>query len=61
MNIGKKFIDLTELKIKPYEFTRILGILLDNSIEAAQECDKKYINIRHLREGLFGNLKITVF
>ena len=28
-----------------YEFSRILGILLDNSIEAAKDCEKKEINI----------------
>lgn len=44
------FIDLNSLHIDTYEFTRILGILLDNSIEAAQECDKKYINVRFLMD-----------
>ncbi len=39
------FIDLRELRIKVYEFTRILGILMDNAIEAAKECDKKIINV----------------
>ena len=28
-----------------YEFTRILGILLDNAIEASSECSEKIINI----------------
>lgn len=42
------FTDLNFLPMKIYEFTRILGILLDNAIEAAQECDEKnvYIHIR---------------
>ena len=42
------FTDLNSLPMKIYEFTRILGILLDNAIEAAQECDEKnvYIHIR---------------
>lgn len=31
--------------MKIYEFTKILGILLDNAIEAAQECEKKVINV----------------
>lgn len=44
------FIDLNSLHIDTYEFTRILGILLDNSIEAAQECSKKYINVRFLMD-----------
>lgn len=28
-----------------YEFTRVLAILLDNSIEAASKCNNKYIQI----------------
>ena len=44
------FIDLNSLNIDTYELTRILGILLDNSIEAAQECDKKYISVRFLMD-----------
>lgn len=38
-------LDLNELKMKIYEFARILGILLDNAIEASEECDNKVINI----------------
>ena len=41
------FLDLYEIEkhMKIYEFTRILGILLDNSIEAASECEEKLINV----------------
>ena len=41
------FLDLNEIEkhMKIYEFTRIFGILLDNAIEAAKECDKKIINV----------------
>lgn len=41
------FLDLNEIenRMKIYDFTRILGILLDNAIEAAKECDKKIINV----------------
>jgi len=39
------FLDLSTLRIKIYEFTRILGILLDNAIEASSECEEKLINI----------------
>lgn len=39
------FMNLNDLNIKIYEFSRILGILLDNAIEAAKECDEKMINI----------------
>ena len=38
-------LDLNDLKMKIYEFARILGILLDNAIEASEECDDKIINI----------------
>ena len=38
-------LDLNNLNMKIYEFARILGILLDNSIEAASECDEKVLNI----------------
>ena len=31
--------------MKIYEFARILGILLDNAIEASEECEDKIINI----------------
>ena len=44
MNINI-FLDLNTLNMKIYEFTRILGILLDNSIQAARECNEKIINI----------------
>ena len=44
MNINV-FLDLNKLNMKIYEFTRILGILLDNAIEAAKECNEKIINI----------------
>ena len=47
---GKKitlesFIELNHLYMGIYEFTRILGILMDNAIEAACECDNKYIHV----------------
>lgn len=38
-------LDLNDLHMKIYEFARILGILLDNSIDAASECDEKILNI----------------
>jgi two-component system sensor histidine kinase AgrC len=46
------FLNLEELHIKIYEFARILGILLDNAIEASSECpeDKKVMNIIFRKE-----------
>lgn len=39
------FIDLNTIHMKIYEFTRILGILMDNAIEATSECEDKIINV----------------
>ena len=39
------FFDLNDLNMKIYEFTRILGILMDNAIEATRECENKKINL----------------
>ena len=54
------FLDLNEIegRMKIYDFTRILGILLDNAIDAAKECDKKLINVTFRRE--VSNEMITV-
>lgn len=38
-------LDLNDLHMRIYEFARILGILLDNAIDAASECDEKILNI----------------
>ena len=38
-------LDLSTLHMKIYEFARILGILLDNAIEASSECKEKIINL----------------
>lgn len=40
------FLNLNDLNMKIYEFTRAFGILMDNAIEAANECDdNKVINV----------------
>jgi len=49
MNINV-FLNLNTLNMKIYEFTRVLGILLDNAIQAAQECDEKIINLEIRKE-----------
>ena len=41
----KVFINLNDLKMDIYDFSRILGILLDNAIEAASQCEDKIIKI----------------
>ena len=51
INLGI-FIDLNEIEkhMKISEFTRILGILLDNAIEAASECENKIIHVSFRKE-----------
>lgn len=51
INLGI-FINLNEIEkhMKIYEFTRILGILLDNAIEAAAECENKIIHVSFRKE-----------
>lgn len=44
------FLDLNELNMDIYEFAKILGILLDNAIEAARESGEKIINLTFRRE-----------
>lgn len=46
------FLDLNEIeaRMQIYDFTRILGILLDNAIDAAKECKKKIINVTFRKE-----------
>ena len=44
------FLDLDKLNMNIYEFSKILGILLDNAIEAARDSKEKIINITFRRE-----------
>ncbi len=46
------FINVSEIEenMKIYEFTRILGILLDNAIEAANECKEKKVIVSFKKE-----------
>lgn len=51
INLGI-FMDLNDIEkhMKIYEFTRILGILMDNAIEAAAECEEKVIHVSFRKE-----------
>ncbi|NLC87920.1 MAG: GHKL domain-containing protein [Clostridiaceae bacterium] len=39
------FTDLNDFNINYYQLIRILGILMNNAVEAAKECDEKIINV----------------
>lgn len=53
------FLDLTELNMKIYEFSRVLGILVDNAIEAAAESKEKVINLE-LRRDIARNRQLLI-
>lgn len=44
------YIDFNVLKITTYELCRILGVFLDNAIEASKECNEKIINIKFIND-----------
>ena len=44
------FLDMNELHVKIYEFTRVLGILMDNAIEACKDCEEKVINVNFRKD-----------
>lgn len=63
-NLGIKinleiFLDLNQLNMKIYEFTRILGILMDNAIEAASESENKIINVT-IRKDSHKNMQLLL-
>ena len=52
-------IDFKDLNIATYELCRILGILLDNAIEAVQNCEQKIINVRFVKD-IKANRKLII-
>lgn len=53
------FLNLNKINMKIYEFTRILGILMDNAIEASSECDEKIIKLE-IRKDFNVNRQILI-
>ena len=53
------YIDLKFLKVSTYDLCRVLGILIDNAIEASIGCDEKVITIKFLRDK-FNNRNLIV-
>lgn len=48
MNVDFNLISLTDfenISVNSYKYARVLGVLLDNAIEAASECEIKMVNI----------------
>ena len=53
------YVDLNSLKIKTYELCRVLGILIDNAIEATRECDNKQISIKFIEDN-YNNRSLVI-
>jgi len=54
------FLDLNTLDINTYEFSRMLGILIDNAIDEAQKCEEKTIKLTFVRENKNNRSVVTV-
>lgn len=63
MGVDFNLISLTnfrKLSANIYEYTRILGVLLDNAIEAASECKLKIVNITFELEKDSNSINCTI-
>lgn len=54
------FLDFDKLKINTYEFSRILGILIDNAIEEAEKCKDKIVKLHCVRENRNNRAVISI-
>jgi len=54
------FFNLDSLDVNMYEFSRILGVLIDNAIEEAEKCENKIIKMSFIRENLNNRSLITI-
>lgn len=61
INVAKKdgvklkinvYIDLNSLNISSYDLCRMLGILIDNAVEAAKVCEDKTVYIKFIKDKL---------
>ena len=58
MNIDV-LIDLKKFNKKTYKISRMLGILLDNALEASEECENKTVNVQMFKENMKNN-KVSI-
>lgn len=54
------FIDLNKIDINLYQFSRVLGILIDNAIEEAEKCSEKIVKLSFIRENRNNRAVLTV-
>lgn len=53
-------VSLKDLNEKAYVISRMLGILVDNAIEATNECDEKMVNIQFLKDRKRDKIDIVI-
>lgn len=54
------FLDLKSLDVNMYQFSRMLGVLIDNAIEEAEKCENKIVKLSFIRENRNNRAKITI-
>jgi len=54
------FLDLNKLKINTYEFSRMLGILIDNAIEESAKCEEKIVKLTFVQENKNNRAVLTI-
>lgn len=54
------FINLNKLDVNLYQFSRILGVLIDNAIEEAEKCNDKVVKLSFIRENRNNRTLITI-
>lgn len=59
MNIEVMY-DLNDIEVYIYEISNILGILVDNAIEAAKKCKEKIVNVKFIKDSKTGNKLMIV-
>lgn len=59
MNI-EILVDLSKFKKKSYMISRMLGILLDNALEASVEAEEKLINVQFIKDDIKNRILIKI-
>ena len=54
------FLNLDTLDVNTYQFSRILGVLIDNAIEEAEKCENKLVKMSFIRENSNNRSIITI-
>ena len=53
-------LNIINLDVNMYKFSRILGILIDNAIEASEKCEEKIVKLSFFRENISHRAVISI-